>query len=135
MIVADTNLVAYLLIEGERTAQARRAWERDPAWIVPPLWRSEYLSVLVKSVSARVLTEDQAAIGWQRGITLMRGREREPMGSDVLHTAIRRGLPAYDAQFVVLAETLAAPLVTSDRKILKACPDVAVSLDAFAAKR
>lgn len=135
MIVADTNLVAYLLIEGERTAKARRAWERDPAWIVPPLWRSEYLSVLVTSVSARVLTEDQAAIGWQRGITLMRGREREPSGSDVLHTAIRRGLSAYDAQFVVLAQTLAAPLVTSDRKILRACPDVAVSLDSFAADR
>ena len=29
MIVADTNLVCYLLIEGERTAAARSAWQRE----------------------------------------------------------------------------------------------------------
>ena len=99
MIVADTNLVAYLLIEGDQTAAARRVWERDRDWILPPLWRSEYLNVLA---------------------TLVR-------------TALRYGLSAYDAHFVVVAEQAGAALVTSDAAILQACPDLAVEPREFAA--
>ena len=55
MIVVDPNVIAYLLIEGERTEEARRAWLRDRDWLVPPLWRSDYLNVLWVSVRAAVL--------------------------------------------------------------------------------
>ena len=132
MIVADTNLIAYLLIDGEHTGSARRVWRRDPSWTAPPLWRSEFLDVLVTAVAAKVLGEDDAALAWHRGTSLMRGREREPSGSDVLHRAVALGLSAYDAHFVVLAEALDVPLVTGDRRILRACPERAVSPRKFA---
>ena len=45
MIIADTNLVSYLLIEGERTVAVRRVHEKDPDWKLPTLWRSEFLNV------------------------------------------------------------------------------------------
>ena len=46
MIVVDTNLVAYAVLPGERTADALALAERDPAWIAPALWRRELRNVL-----------------------------------------------------------------------------------------
>jgi predicted nucleic acid-binding protein len=132
VIVADTNLVSYLLIEGERTEQARRIWQRDPAWILPPLWRSEFLNVLALSVRATVLSTEQARASWQHAASLFRSSEVEPEGPAVLDAALRLGISAYDAHFVVVAERLGVKLVTHDRELLDLCPDRTVSMRQFA---
>ncbi len=132
MIVADTNLVSYLLIEGERTEEARRIWRRDSGWMLPPLWRSEFLNVLAVSVRTSLLSADQARAGWRRAANLFRSSELEPDGSAVLDTAIRLAISAYDAHFVVVAEELGAKLVTNDRQLLDRCPGQTVSMDDFA---
>ena len=46
MIVVDTNAVVHLLLGGDQTASARRAFGKDPEWAAPLLWRSEFRSVL-----------------------------------------------------------------------------------------
>jgi predicted nucleic acid-binding protein len=131
MIAADTNLVAYLLIQGQRTAVARRIYAADPDWVLPPLWRAEFLDVLVKSVRAGVLEQRQAREVWLSAAALFGPREREPGGTEVLDTASRFGLTAYDAQFVAVALSAGVPLVTCDRRLQSACPDHAVSPDSF----
>ena len=131
MIVADTNLVAYLLIEGEGTPVARGVWEKDPEWLLPPLWRSEFLNVLTLAARTELIVREQARDAWLRATGLFRGSEREPEGLRVLEVALDRGLSAYDAHFVAVAESSRVPLVTSDRGILEACPDVAVSPEEF----
>ena len=50
----------------------------------------------------------------------------------VLQLATDSGCTAYDCEFVALAQDLRVPLVTTDGKILRAFPTVAVSLEAFA---
>lgn len=132
MIVADTNLVAYLLIEGDHTAIARAVWEKDREWMLPTLWRSEFLNVLTTAVRLRVLTLRQAHDTWRIAQTIFANSEVEPSAGDVLDTAAERNLSAYDAQFVVAAQDLGVSLVTSDRRLQKACPDLAVAPERFA---
>lgn len=133
MIVADTNLVCYLLIEGEQTMAARRIRGRDADWQLPPLWRSEFLNVLATAVRAGVLDERQALSTWWVASDLFSGHEGEPDGDRVLTLALERQISAYDAQFVALAEDLGAPLVTGDLLIVERCPEIAISIGDFAA--
>jgi predicted nucleic acid-binding protein len=131
VIVADTNLVAYLLIEGEKTELARQVWTRDPQWRVPPLWRSEFLSVLATSVRVGVIEYAQAVDAWTNAKTLLGRCEREPGGENTLQEAVDHQISAYDAQFVVLAKDLEVKLVTADKKLRHACPEIAVSIEDF----
>jgi predicted nucleic acid-binding protein len=132
VIVVDTNVISYLLIEGQETAAARTVWTLDPEWRVPPLWRSEFLNVLATTVRARVLDGEQARLAWRRAVGLFGHAEVEPVGEAVLDAAVRDGVSAYDAQFLVTAELLGVHLVTADRKLARARPDVVRLLRGFA---
>jgi predicted nucleic acid-binding protein len=132
VIVADTNLVAYLLIEGTHTASARAVWEKDSHWMLPTIWRSEFLNVLTTATRANVLTMEQAHETWRLAVTIFGANEVEPSGDDVLDRAAEWNLSAYDAQFAVAASDLGVPLVTADRRLLAASGDLAVSPDQFA---
>jgi len=68
MIVADTNLLIYLYVQGQRTAESEAVLQRDPSWAVPLLWRSEFRNVLIGLVRRDVLSlEAVSAILEERG--------------------------------------------------------------------
>ena len=131
MIVADTNLVVYAALAGDRTAAAARVRARDADWVAPPLWCSEFRNALVQNVRHGRLTADQAAATWTTARDLVRNVDVDPLA--VLDAAFAHTLSGYDAEFVALALALGVPLVTDDKGVLKACPGTAVSLDVFAA--
>ena len=135
MIVADTNLIAYLLLAGDRTEAAEAVLHRDSSWAAPPLWRSEFRSVLVQHLRAHRLDPSATAAVWAHAEALLGEGTREAETGRTLKAAIERGVSAYDAEFVALAEELCVPLVTDDRRMLTACPDLAVSIDYFARDR
>jgi predicted nucleic acid-binding protein len=135
MIVADANLIAYLLIEGTFTPAARAVYERDSVWVVPPLWRSEFLNTLATSIRAGVLTQRGACALWDSGISMLEGAECEPDAEDVLRLTTHRRVSAYDAQYVVLARMLETVLVTGDRKLARLYPEHVVLIDDFLAQR
>jgi hypothetical protein len=60
VIVADVNVVAYLLIDGRFTTAARNSLKRDDHWIAPPQWRAEFVNVLATNVGQRMFSVDQA---------------------------------------------------------------------------
>ncbi len=133
MIVADTNLLMYLYVEGQRTEESEAVLRRDPVWVVPLLWRSEFRNGLIGLVRTGALQLDDALVMSQEAERWLTGREYSVVSRQVLTLASQSGCSAYDCEFVVLAQDLEVPLVTNDRQILKAFPAVAVSPSAFAA--
>ena len=133
MIVTDTNLLAYLLLPGERTDAAEAVWRSDPDWHAPLLWRSELRNVLALRMRAQDLALPEARAVAREAERLMDGREHAVGAGHVLRIAHASGLSAYDCEFAALAEALSAPLVTADRDLLDALPALAVEPEAFAA--
>ncbi len=133
MIVADANLIAYLILPGERTEQAEAVLLADPVWVVPLLCASELRSVLNKQVRAGNLTLNQAAAAMERAATLIGDREAPVDSRDVLELARRSGCSTYDCEYVALAIALSSSLVTSRKAVLKAFPAIAISPGEFAA--
>lgn len=133
MIVVDTNVLAYLLMPGDRTRHARRALERDPAWAAPLLWRSELRNVLAVALHVGRLALPDALDVMDTAETVMAGGEYAVPSPSVLRLAARSGCSAYDCEFVALAQELGAPLVTADHGILKAFAGTAVALEKYGA--
>ena len=124
--VADTNVVAALLLRRAENPDVTDSFVRDPDWRVPSLWRSEFRHVLLKHVRSNLLSSTQALAVWSRALTRLESKEHAIDGHLVLDLAIRSGCSTYDAEFVVLAQQLNCPLLTFDRKLLQLFPDVAV---------
>lgn len=132
MIVADTNIVAYLLIGGDQTPAARAALLRDCTWVAPRLWRSEFRNVLAMYMQNGRLTLAQANHLMAEAEGLLGRTDFDVGGQDVLRLASLSRCTAYDCEYIALAQRLRIPLVTSDAQLLRAFPAVAVSLAAFA---
>ena len=131
MIVVDTNVLAYLLIPSAHTEQAVRAYEVDPEWVAPLLWRSEFRNVLATSVRERQLPLISAFELMGIASDLMRYGEYEIQSDGVLRLAEDSGCSAYDCEFVALAIELGIPLVTADKRLAKAFGPTVVRLSEF----
>ena len=75
MIVVDTNVIAYLLLGGEKTSGARSVFKRDSKWAAPLLWRSEFRSVLAMFIRKGKLPSEKAMEFMNEAETLMQGEE------------------------------------------------------------
>lgn len=128
MIVVDSNVLAYLYLPGEHTAAAERLLEREPDWIAPVLWRSEFRNILAGCMRRGHLTFDQALSLQREAEELLVDGEFEVDSIKVLELVRDSDCSAYDCEFVALAAQIETPLVTMDGKLLRAFPNIAVSL-------
>lgn len=135
MIVVDTNVIAYLYLSSDRAVRAEQALLRDSEWAAPLLWRSEMRSVLSLYIRRQRLTLAEAQQVMAEATRLMRDREYAVPSEQVLTLIASSACSAYDCEFVALATDLHVRLVTTDPQILGEYPDVAVSLDDYAAGR
>lgn len=125
MIVVGTNVLAYLLLPGPKTTSAEALLLDQPRWAAPPLWRSEWRHVLSTYLRRDLLQLSEAVALMQHAEVLLAGQD-EPVASDqVLQLANSSRCSAYDCEFVAAALQLGVPLVTEDRAVLAAFPDVA----------
>lgn len=133
MIVVDTNVIAYLFVQGDRTAQAEAVLNKDSDWTAPFLWRSEFRNVLAFHMRQGHLSLPDAKLMVREAETLMNGEEYEVGSDQILALAAYSKLSARDCEFVALAMNLSVKLATSDKRVLTAFPDSAVSIEMFTA--
>jgi predicted nucleic acid-binding protein len=131
VIVVDTSIISYLIISGDHTLQARAVFRKDPEWVAPLLWRSEFRNVLALYLRKEYLTLEDAIGLMDAGDQVMKGGEFEVRSNDVLKLASTSHCSAYDCEFVALAKDLGVPLVTTDQKLLNAFPPIAKSPEEF----
>jgi len=131
VIVVDTNIIAYLYLQGEHTAQAEKVLQKDSEWMAPLLWRAEFRNVLAFYFRQGLLSLDDVRAIMQEAELLLKGREYGVSSMRVLDLVAASRCSAYDCEFVVLAQDLDVPLVTADKKVLAAFPETAVSMYAF----
>lgn len=132
MIVADTNLIAYLQITGVLTPIATRVLQKDPYWITPPLWQSEFRNLL-SGYMRRGMALEQAQKIMENTLWLMEERQIVPNSNRVLALAANSPCTAYDCEFIALAEQLGIRLVTADKQLIKIFPEIAISIEDFVA--
>jgi len=134
VIVVDSNVVAYCWINGPLTETAQQVRAKDPEWHVPLLWRSELRSILTGYLRDGTLDARQIAQVMAAAEATFADREHLVSSEKVFAIVGQSKLSAYDAEFVALAEVLAVPLVTADRIVLRAFPDRALTMEAFAGR-
>lgn len=128
MIVVDTNVLAYLYLPTEFSANAEALLERDPLWVAPLLWRSEFRNILAGYLRRGSLRFEQVLAVQEEAQALLADHEYEVESRAVLELVRDSDCSAYDCEFVALAMQLGVPLVTMDRKLLKVFPQCAESL-------
>jgi predicted nucleic acid-binding protein len=128
VIAVDTNVIAHLLVPGQLTAAAQALYQADPEWVAPALWRSELRNVLLGCLRSGRLSDENALALQAEAEDLLADREYEIDSASVLRLAAQSGCSAYDCEFVALAQALSVKLVTLDRQLLAAFPEVATAL-------
>ena len=130
MIVADTNLIVYLFITGDQTALAQKVLDKDPQWIVPPLWQSEFRNVLAAYIRHGMTLHQAKQIMLDANQTLEQ-RQVTPSADAILELIAESKCISYDCEFVALARQLNITLVTADKQLRNQFPELTTSLEKF----
>ena len=126
--VIDTNVVAYLLLGTEGFIDEARACLAAVSHPVAPAhWEAELTNVVWMAVRAGILP---AAEGPVR-LSLARRLGVESMATatlcqGALLRSVSSGVAVYDTLFVELAARTGCPLLTFDKALVKAFPEVAM---------
>ena len=125
--VVDTNVIAYLLLgTAAFVDESRACFERVVTPLAPAHWEADLANVLWMAVKTGVVS---AADGPARlGLARRLGIESiaiATLSQGALLRAIESGVSVHDTLFVELAARSTCPMVTFDKAVLKAFPDIA----------
>ncbi len=135
MIVADTNIISYLLLPTLYSDSVDELYKLDSQWLAPILWKSEFRNVLALYLRKKIITFNKALQLQEAAEAMMSGGEFEMISSHVLTLVTNSNCSSYDCEFISLAQHQNISLVTQDKKILREFPDIAVSIVDFITKK
>ena len=128
MLLVDANIVAYLLIEGDKTVQARGLWAMDHEWHAPRLLFYELANVFAQLVRRQAISLETGIAGLESAVGLVRLHDQDPSAARVLGIASKLAISAYDATYLATAEAFGTPLVTENGRLLRVAPEITRSL-------
>lgn len=131
MIVVDANILIYSLIEGGYTPLVQTLREKDADWRTTGLCLHEVVNVLATYQRQNVLTHAQCKKLLAHAERFIKVAECEVKMEEALAVAAKYSITGYDAQYVALAQSLKAPLITEDSKLRKAVSAIAISMQEF----
>lgn len=131
MIVLDTNILAAIWIPSEKTEIARTCILSDEDWVVPSLWRSEFISVLTKYFKVKQLNKALFINLFNDVSAIVEPREINAPIDFIFECIQSSACSSYDCEFIALAKHLNAMLLTWDKKVLAEFPDVAMKPEDF----
>ena len=131
MIVADTNIISYLLLPTTFSASVDLLYKTDSHWVAPALWKSEFRNVLALYLRKELISFEKAIQLQDSAELMMKDNEYNLTSSQVLSLVTKSTCSAYDCEFISLAQYLNIKLVTQDKKVLREFPSYALSIDNF----
>jgi len=131
MIVIDANILIYSLIECDYSPLIHKLREKDSDWRTTALCLHETLNVLATYQRREVLTLTQCRKLLDHTDHFIKVAQCEVKMDAALAVAAKYAITGYDAQYVALAQSLNAPLITEDRKLRAAVPGIAFSMQEF----
>lgn len=131
MIVADTNIITYLLLPTSYTSSVDSLYKIDPDWAAPALWKSEFRNVLALYLRKEIITLEKALQIQDIAESIMAHNEYDISSSQVLALVEKSNCSAYDCEFIALANQLNVQLVTQDKKVLKEFSSSTISVSDF----
>lgn len=133
MIVVDANILIYALIESQYTPLVDQLRLKEPDWRTTALCLHEVVNVLATYQRRSILTLAQCRELLAYAQSFIEVAQCEVGMDAVLTAAAEYKVTGYDAQYVVLAKSLNLSLITEDRKLRLAAPEVAVSMQDYLA--
>jgi predicted nucleic acid-binding protein len=126
MIVVDANVVAYFWIASPFTNDVSLLFERDPVWFSTELCRSEFRSIMAGYLRRGMYSKEEAVWICNQMENHMEATFRQVKSPDVLTLVAQSQCSSYDCEYVVLAKALSTMLVTYDKQVLNAFPEIAI---------
>lgn len=131
MIVADTNTIAYLYLPTAQTDDVVSLLHKDPHWVAPLLWRSEFRNILALYVRKGIVDLRTAIAMQTQAEHQLADNEYTVNSMDVLSLASGSGCSAYDCEFISLAKSLNLKLITGDKRLIQIFPEIAMTAGAY----
>jgi predicted nucleic acid-binding protein len=128
LVLIDTNVLAFLVLEGPQTAAARALLGKDDDWRSESYVLIELTNVLTTTMRVRGLSMKTAQKAFSAAREAIEPGLVSIRHEDAITYAHRYDVTAYDARFLVTAHKLGIKLATEDTKLRRAAPKLTQSI-------
>ena len=127
-VVVDTNVVAYFLLgTAGFVDEAKACFHAVSNPIAPAHWEAELTNVVWMAVRSGILPPEAGPV--RLSLARRLGVESVPTATlcqGALLRSVASGIAVCDTLFVELATRTGCPLLTFDKAVIKAFPDIAI---------